>query len=79
MQAASDRAALAAPATPSAPAPSAGSPVPAESVERPSPGLASGRWEAPAWVFYAVAALAALGGLVWLMLALRTRRSGVAR
>lgn len=34
-----------------------------ERVERPEPGLARGRWEAPASVFYGVAAVTLIGGL----------------
>jgi hypothetical protein len=34
---------------------------PAETVVRPEPGLARGRYEAPAWVFVAVAAAAIFG------------------
>jgi hypothetical protein len=48
-------------------------PIPSDDVVRPEPGLARGRWEAPAWAFYAVAAAALLGGLAWLAVALRTR------
>ncbi len=59
--------------TQAAPAPTA---TPTETVVRPDPGLASGRWEAPRWVFALVAALTVLGGLVWLAVALRTRRTG---
>jgi hypothetical protein len=56
-------------------------PVPAlsESVARPEPGLASGRYEAPQWVFLAVAAAAILGLVVAGALAVRTewaRRAG---
>jgi hypothetical protein len=36
-----------------------------EVVTRPEPGIARGKWEAPAWVFVAVAAVALLGGLAW--------------
>jgi hypothetical protein len=45
-----------------------------EAVERPEPGLARGRWEAPAWVFYAALAAAAAFGLAWLAVAIRARR-----
>jgi hypothetical protein len=48
--------------------------APTESVDRPDPGLARGRWEAPPWAFYVVLAAAIVGGLTWLALALRTRR-----
>ena len=56
------------PATPS------DAPAPTESVKRPDGGLAAGRWEAPPWAFALVAALAVVGSLVWLAIALRTRR-----
>jgi hypothetical protein len=46
---------------------------PSETVERPQPGLARGRWEAPGWVFYAVAVAAVIGGISWAFAALRTR------
>jgi hypothetical protein len=44
----------------------------------PETGLARGRWEAPAWAFWAVAAAAVVGGLAWLLVSLRMRatRSG---
>jgi hypothetical protein len=44
-------------------------------VERPEAGLARGRWEAPAWMFYLVAAVAVVGSVIWAALALRGRRS----
>jgi len=62
------------PGSPSAP--SGSGPAPAESIQSPDPGLAHGRWEAPPWAFVLVAALAVIGSLVWLALALRARRSG---
>ncbi len=46
----------------------------AEAVERPDPGLARGRWEAPAWVFYAIAAAAVLALIAWVTAVVRTRR-----
>jgi hypothetical protein len=49
-------------------------PAASETVERPSGGLARGRWEAPAWAFVLVAAAALVGGLAWLAVALRTRK-----
>jgi hypothetical protein len=49
-------------------------PTPSETVQRPDGGLARGRWEAPRWAFYVAAAAALLGGIVWLAIALRTRR-----
>lgn len=39
-------------------------------IERPDPGLARGHFEAPAWMFWTVAAAALLGGLVWVALAI---------
>ena len=51
------------------------SPAPADSVQRPDPGLGRGRWEAPPWLFYLTMAAALLGGLAWLVVALRTRRT----
>jgi hypothetical protein len=59
--------------TQAAPAPSV---TPTETIVRPDPGLASGRWEAPRWAFALVAALTVLGGLVWIAVALRARRMG---
>ncbi|HEY3817136.1 MAG TPA: hypothetical protein VGL81_08195 [Polyangiaceae bacterium] len=50
------------------------SPAPAESIQRPDPGLARGRWEAPPWAFYLTMAAVVLGALAWLAVALRTRR-----
>ena len=64
------------PAVPDAPSPSSPrGPAPADSVVRPEPGLARGRWEAPPWAFTATLVTVVLGGLAWLALALRTRRS----
>ncbi len=48
--------------------------TPTETVQRPTPGLARGHWEAPAWVFYAVIVAAVLGGLTWGLAALRARQ-----
>jgi hypothetical protein len=42
-----------------------------ERVERPEPGLARGRWEAPPSVFYGVAAATLIGGVT---LAIRNLR-----
>lgn len=50
--------------------------APRETVVRPNPGLARGRWEGPRWAFALVAALTVLGGLVWLAITLRSRRMG---
>jgi len=47
-----------------------------EVVTRPEPGLARGRWEAPAWLFVVVAALAIAGGMAWLLYGLSRRRRG---
>lgn len=46
-----------------------------ETVERPEPGIARGRWEAPAWCFYAVAIAALLGSAIWIATTLRARRA----
>jgi hypothetical protein len=46
-----------------------------DSLARPEPGLARGRWESPAWIFWAVAAAALVGAIAWLALALRTRKA----
>jgi hypothetical protein len=60
--------------------PPLGEPLPTETVQRPPPGLARGAgsgWaEAPPWVFYAVIALALVGGLTWAVAGLRSRRRG---
>jgi hypothetical protein len=55
------------------PRPEASSPRSHETVERPEPGLARGRFEAPAWFFYAVLAAAILGMVAWAVTA-RVRR-----
>jgi hypothetical protein len=49
---------------------------PTETVQRPPPGLARGRWEAPPWVFYALIVAALVGGLAWVVAGLRARRKG---
>ncbi len=49
---------------------------PGEKIERPDPGLARGHWEAPRWAFALIAALTVMGGLLWLAITLRTRRTG---
>jgi hypothetical protein len=38
-----------------------------ETVTRPEPGLARGRWEAPAWVFWAMLAVVLLGAAGYLL------------
>jgi hypothetical protein len=43
---------------------------------RPETGIARGRWEAPPWAFALTIAATILGGIAWLAIALRTRRSG---
>jgi hypothetical protein len=71
-----DSAALAPASATSLPSASPASPpsVASETVERPDPGLARGRWEAPAWSFTVVAIAALLGGLAWLAFVLRARK-----
>jgi hypothetical protein len=46
-----------------------------DSLARPDAGLARGRWEAPAWMFWAVAAAALIGAVAWIALALRARKA----
>ncbi|MBN9159432.1 MAG: hypothetical protein BGO98_09395 [Myxococcales bacterium 68-20] len=58
---------------PSAPAPSP-APTATEIVTRPEPGLARGKWEAPAWSFWVMLAVVILGALAYLL-----RRLGVLR
>jgi hypothetical protein len=48
-------------------------PTASDAIERPDPGLALGRWEAPAWMFWVVAVVALLGGIAWIAIALRAR------
>jgi hypothetical protein len=45
-----------------------------ERVERPDPGLARGRWEAPPYVFYGVAAATLIGGVTVAIRGLRKPR-----
>lgn len=59
--------------SPSLPAPSP-SPSATELVTRPDPGLARGRWEAPAWVFWVMLAVVLLGAGAYLL-----RRLGILR
>lgn len=42
-------------------------PTSTEIVTRPEPGLARGKWEAPAWVFWVILAVVALGSLGYLL------------
>ncbi|HVJ91356.1 MAG TPA: hypothetical protein VM580_16240 [Labilithrix sp.] len=53
-----------------------GSPAPTatEIVTRPEPGLARGKWEAPAWAFWVILALVVLGAAAYFV-----RRLGVLR
>ena len=45
-----------------------------ERVERPDPGLARGRWEAPPSVFYGVAAATLIGGVTLAIRGMRKLR-----
>jgi hypothetical protein len=47
---------------------------PTETVTRPDPGLARGRWEAPPWAFWAMLAVLLLGTLLYVL-----RRMGMLR
>ena len=47
---------------------------PTETVTRPDPGLARGKWEAPAWAFWLALALVALGTTAYVL-----RRMGMLR
>lgn len=53
-------------ATRSAPAPQP-APTATEVVERPDPGLARGKWEAPAWVFWAMLGVVLVGAGVYVL------------
>jgi hypothetical protein len=55
-----------------APAGNAPSP-PAETVVRPEPGLARGLWEAPAWLFFALALAAVVAAAAWMGAGYRAR------
>lgn len=50
-------------------APPASTPAPTatETVQRPDPGLARGRWEAPAWVFWGALGVIVLGAAAYLV------------
>ena len=54
-----------------APKPSTTTPAPAptatEIVTRPDPGLARGKWEAPAWVFWAMLGVILVGSLAYVL------------
>jgi hypothetical protein len=45
-----------------------------ETVTRPDPGLARGKWEAPAWAFWVAMALVLAGASLYVL-----RRAGVLR
>lgn len=45
---------------------------PTETVTRPDPGLARGKWEAPAWAFWVALAVIAAGTTLYLL-----RRLGI--
>jgi hypothetical protein len=47
---------------------------PTETVTRPDPGLARGKWEAPAWAFWRALALIAIGTTAYVL-----RRMGMLR
>ena len=47
---------------------------PTETVTRPDPGLARGKWEAPAWAFWLALALIVVGTAVYVL-----RRMGMLR
>jgi hypothetical protein len=51
--------------------PSSSAPPPAptatETVERPEPGLARGKWEAPPWVFWAMLGVILVGSLAYVL------------
>ena len=47
---------------------------PTETISRPDPGLARGKWEAPAWAFWVVLAVIAVGTTLYVL-----RRMGILR
>jgi hypothetical protein len=47
---------------------------PTETVTRPDPGLARGKWEAPAWVFWTILAVATIAAALYVL-----RRMGILR
>jgi hypothetical protein len=49
--------------------PSSASPAPTatETVTRPDPGLARGKWEAPAWVFWAALAVVVIATTLYVL------------
>lgn len=52
---------------PAAATPASAAPLAMETVTRPEPGLARGRWEAPAWAFWVALALVLLGAAGYLL------------
>ena len=65
-----------APAPTSGPAESAPAPTATEIVTRPEPGLARGKWEAPAWVFWVMLAVVILGAAAYVLHRLGILRIG---
>jgi hypothetical protein len=47
---------------------------PTETVTRPDPGLARGKWEAPAWAFWVALAVVLVGTTLYVL-----RRAGILR
>lgn len=52
---------------PSTTAPAVPAPTATEIVTRPDPGLARGKWEAPAWVFWAMLGVILVGSLAYVL------------
>jgi hypothetical protein len=50
-----------------APSPAAGTPSATETVTRPEPGLARGKWEAPAWAFWLAFAIVVIGTALYVL------------
>ena len=42
-------------------------PTGTELVQRPDPGLARGKWEAPAWIFWTILAVVVLGSAAYVL------------
>lgn len=57
-------------------APPAPAPTATEIVTRPEPGLARGRWEAPAWIFWVMLAVVVLGAAAYVLYRLGILRIG---
>jgi hypothetical protein len=49
---------------------------PTETVTRPDPGLARGKWEAPAWAFWLALALVVVGSTLYVLRRLGKLRFG---